>query len=152
MFVVTIYSFFGRFQVLEVSFYNASCFHCFLILNYVPIAHIELYSVFISQQSNISINRFIDDAYNEGIPVVVLTDYTKSGDNIARYFYLVLKLYNSIGLTRPILWWRGWMCLGLFCINLEHVIYVHPSILCPLSHKIKIIFVLTRKFNITDIL
>ncbi|KAI5446879.1 hypothetical protein KIW84_014647 [Lathyrus oleraceus] len=28
--------------------------------------------------------RFIDDAYNEGVPVVVLTAYTKSGDNIAR--------------------------------------------------------------------
>ncbi|XP_058752542.1 CBBY-like protein isoform X1 [Vicia villosa] len=30
------------------------------------------------------VEQFIDDAYNEGIPVVVLTAYTKSGDNIAR--------------------------------------------------------------------
>ncbi|XP_050873093.1 CBBY-like protein isoform X3 [Lathyrus oleraceus] len=30
------------------------------------------------------VEQFIDDAYNEGVPVVVLTAYTKSGDNIAR--------------------------------------------------------------------
>ncbi|CAK8531169.1 unnamed protein product [Lathyrus sativus] len=30
------------------------------------------------------VEQFIDDAYNEGIPVVVLTAYTKSGDNIVR--------------------------------------------------------------------
>ncbi|XP_014516927.1 CBBY-like protein isoform X1 [Vigna radiata var. radiata] len=29
------------------------------------------------------LEQFIDDAYNEGIPVVILTAYTKSGDNIA---------------------------------------------------------------------
>jgi len=27
-------------------------------------------------------DRFIDDAYNEGVPVVILTAYSKSGDNI----------------------------------------------------------------------
>lgn len=30
------------------------------------------------------VEQFIDDAYNEGIPVVILTAYSKSGDNIAR--------------------------------------------------------------------
>ncbi|RDY08981.1 CBBY-like protein, partial [Mucuna pruriens] len=30
------------------------------------------------------LDQFIDDAYNEGIPVVILTAYCKSGDNIAR--------------------------------------------------------------------
>ncbi|XP_061366934.1 CBBY-like protein isoform X2 [Gastrolobium bilobum] len=30
------------------------------------------------------VEQFIDDAYNEGIPVVILTAYTKSGDDIAR--------------------------------------------------------------------
>ncbi|KAK7303536.1 hypothetical protein RJT34_14443 [Clitoria ternatea] len=30
------------------------------------------------------LEQFIDDAYNEGIPVVILTAYSKSGDNIAR--------------------------------------------------------------------
>ncbi|XP_047173396.1 CBBY-like protein isoform X1 [Vigna umbellata] len=29
------------------------------------------------------LEQFIDDAYNEGIPVVILTAYSKSGDNIA---------------------------------------------------------------------
>ncbi|KAK7246109.1 hypothetical protein RIF29_40968 [Crotalaria pallida] len=29
------------------------------------------------------VEQFIDDAYNEGIPVVILTAYNKSGDNIA---------------------------------------------------------------------
>ncbi|PNY16636.1 haloacid dehalogenase-like hydrolase [Trifolium pratense] len=30
------------------------------------------------------VEQFIDDAYNEGIPVVILTAYIKNGDNIAR--------------------------------------------------------------------
>ncbi|ONI11427.1 hypothetical protein PRUPE_4G106200 [Prunus persica] len=30
------------------------------------------------------VEEFIDDAYNEGIPVVILTAYSKSGDEIAR--------------------------------------------------------------------
>ncbi|KAJ1420930.1 Phosphoglycolate phosphatase-like, domain 2 [Sesbania bispinosa] len=30
------------------------------------------------------VEQFIDDAYNEGIPVVILTAYSKSGDNIGR--------------------------------------------------------------------
>ncbi|KAM2512227.1 hypothetical protein PS1_036525 [Malus domestica] len=32
----------------------------------------------------LSICRFVDDAYKKGIPVVVLTTYSKSGDQIAR--------------------------------------------------------------------
>lgn len=35
-----------------------------------------------------SICSFIDDAYNEGIPVVILTAYSKSGDKIAGYALL----------------------------------------------------------------
>ncbi|XP_027364146.1 CBBY-like protein isoform X2 [Abrus precatorius] len=37
-----------------------------------------------SQPLRPGLEKFIDDAYNEGIPVVILTAYNKSGDNIAR--------------------------------------------------------------------
>jgi hypothetical protein len=41
---------------------------------------------------------FIDDAYQEGIPVVILTAYSKSGDKIAGYALLVTEviLYQKI--------------------------------------------------------
>lgn len=39
------------------------------------------------------VEDFIDDAYNEGIPVVILTAYSKSGDKIARS--IVDKLGND---------------------------------------------------------
>ncbi|KAK4270757.1 hypothetical protein QN277_019529 [Acacia crassicarpa] len=35
------------------------------------------------------VDQFIDDAYNEGIPVVVITAYRKSGNDIARYFWAI---------------------------------------------------------------
>ncbi|KAJ1414421.1 Phosphoglycolate phosphatase-like, domain 2 [Sesbania bispinosa] len=42
------------------------------------------------------VEQFIDDAYNEGIPVVILTAYSKSGDNIARFlFYLEMFLITQ---------------------------------------------------------
>lgn len=97
----------GRFQYTNVPFYNVfPRFHCLLVLSCSPIAYIDslegskvtrtfhkfrnlddygtslcLYSL---TYSNVSIDRFIDDAYNEGIPVVILTSYCKSSDNIAR--------------------------------------------------------------------
>ncbi|WJX27479.1 hypothetical protein P8452_16291 [Trifolium repens] len=39
------------------------------------------------------VEQFIDDAYNEGIPVVILTAYIKNGDNIART--IIEKLGNE---------------------------------------------------------
>ncbi|KOM53191.1 hypothetical protein LR48_Vigan09g185000 [Vigna angularis] len=38
------------------------------------------------------LSKFIDDAYNEGIPVVILTAYSKSGDNIAGLAKIVAAL------------------------------------------------------------
>lgn len=37
----------------------------------------------------VSMCSFIDDAYDDGIPVVILTAYSKSGETIARYTLLL---------------------------------------------------------------
>lgn len=34
---------------------------------------------------------FIDNAYDEGIPVIILTAYSKSGEEIARYIHVNVK-------------------------------------------------------------
>ncbi|GAU50052.1 hypothetical protein TSUD_408480 [Trifolium subterraneum] len=79
-----------QFHDMEVSFYDASPrLHCFLILNYAPIVCINSLKMF-----HILLRYlFIDDAYNEGIPVVILTAYIKNGDNIART--IIEKLGND---------------------------------------------------------
>lgn len=61
-----------------------------------PCLQINLLIFSLLNEATFHFCSFIDIAYNEGIPVIILTAYSKSGEEIARYIPVNIRVIPQL--------------------------------------------------------